>query len=192
MPVEYIANVSVLIILIGSAIAMLCARDLVSATVKSGVFSLAIVCEYVLLAAPDVAMTEAAVGTGISSVMLFLAIFFVENDSSDKSVSYTVPVVAAGFLLGMMAAIFISAPSIGSVDTPAFLGVSAEYITRSGEDTGIPNIVTSVLASYRGVDTYGEVTVVFCAAMIVYALLCIRDEAFEEIDHRTGGYRYAS
>lgn len=176
-PMEYVANIFILLILITSAVAMLCAKDLISASVKGGVFSLALVCEYMILAAPDVAITEAAVGAGMSTVLLLLAIFYADNDSSDKNISFTIPVIATGFLLGMMTAVFLSAPSIGSQDVPAMAGVASQYIASTAADTGIPNIVTAVLASYRGIDTYGEVIVVFCAAMIVYALLSVRDHA---------------
>jgi multicomponent Na+:H+ antiporter subunit B len=41
----------------------------------------------------------------------------------------------------------------------------------SPSEIGIPNIVTSVLASYRGYDTYGEVTVIFTAGVGVMLLL---------------------
>ena len=38
-------------------------------------------------------------------------------------------------------------------------------------ETGVPNVVTAVLASYRGYDTLGETTVVFTAGAGVVALL---------------------
>ena len=42
---------------------------------------------------------------------------------------------------------------------------------RFTKTTGIPNVVTSVLASYRGYDTLGEVTVIFTAGIAVLLLL---------------------
>jgi multicomponent Na+:H+ antiporter subunit B len=49
--------------------------------------------------------------------------------------------------------------------------VAPRYIEKSGSEVGLPNIVTSVLASYRGYDTLGEVTVIFTAAVGVLILL---------------------
>jgi multicomponent Na+:H+ antiporter subunit B len=49
--------------------------------------------------------------------------------------------------------------------------VAPRYIEESGDEIGVPNIVTSVLASYRGYDTLGEVTVIFTAACGVLVLL---------------------
>jgi len=49
--------------------------------------------------------------------------------------------------------------------------VAPRYIDDSPKETGLPNIVTSVLASYRGYDTMGEVTVIFTAGIGVMLLL---------------------
>ena len=46
-----------------------------------------------------------------------------------------------------------------------------DYVSRSLTETGIPNVVTSVLASYRGYDTLGETTVIFTAGIAVFLLL---------------------
>ena len=45
------------------------------------------------------------------------------------------------------------------------------YIAHAEAETGVPNVVTAVLASYRGFDTLGEVTVIFTAGIGVLALL---------------------
>jgi hypothetical protein len=44
-------------------------------------------------------------------------------------------------------------------------------VIGSKNDIGIPNVVTSILASYRGYDTFGETVVVFTAGIAVLALL---------------------
>ena len=62
-------------------------------------------------------------------------------------------------------------PPYGDPTAPIHHGVSARYVEKSGDEVGLPNIVTSVLASYRGYDTLGEVTVVFTAAIGVMALI---------------------
>ncbi len=62
-------------------------------------------------------------------------------------------------------------PNWGDLDTPASLHVSPYYIEHTMEDTSVPNIVTSVLADYRGYDTMFETIVVFCAGMACFFLL---------------------
>jgi multicomponent Na+:H+ antiporter subunit B len=59
----------------------------------------------------------------------------------------------------------------GSISGPANLHVSPDYITGAMEETGTPDIVTAVLADYRGYDTLGETTVIFTAGLICYMLL---------------------
>jgi len=54
---------------------------------------------------------------------------------------------------------------------PAALHVSPRYIERSLEETGVPNVVTAVLADYRGYDTMFETAVIFTAGVAVMMLL---------------------
>lgn len=56
-------------------------------------------------------------------------------------------------------------PDFGHPENPTNLHVSPRYIEKSMEETGVPNMVTAVLASYRGYDTLGETTVIFTAGM---------------------------
>ena len=62
-------------------------------------------------------------------------------------------------------------PYFGFHDTPAHTHVAPRYLDDSMGEVGPPNIVTSVLASYRGYDTLGEVAVVFTAFIGVFLLL---------------------
>jgi multicomponent Na+:H+ antiporter subunit B len=62
-------------------------------------------------------------------------------------------------------------PFYGAPDAPANLYLIQRFIEESGTEIGIPNIVTSILASYRGFDTLGETFVIFTAAIGVLVLL---------------------
>ncbi|MDG6256665.1 MAG: hypothetical protein QCH35_03605 [Methanomicrobiaceae archaeon] len=62
-------------------------------------------------------------------------------------------------------------PAFGDPESPATRHTGAMYIERSYADVGIDNIVTAILASYRGFDTFGEVVVIFTAGMSVILLL---------------------
>jgi len=78
-------------------------------------------------------------------------------------------------LVGIFAAFLFYAevdmPAYGDPEAPGSVHVSPEYIERTYEDTHTPNIVTSVLADYRGFDTLGETTVIFTAGLACYLLL---------------------
>ncbi len=51
------------------------------------------------------------------------------------------------------------------------LGASSYYIRNAYRDAETPNMVTVVLADYRGYDTLGEETVIMTAGLICYLLL---------------------
>ena len=131
-----------LLFVIGIAIARM--RSLFGIVMLSGIYSLISATWFVALDAVDVAFTEAAVGAGISTALLLGA---------------------------MLVYASIDLPAFGDPDSPANTYVGTDYIYRTPEDIGVPNIVTAVLASYRGFDTLGETGVVFAAALSVILLL---------------------
>ena len=85
-----------------------------------------------------------------------------------KSLSL-IPVLLVGFLLVFAAKDF---PEWGNPQSPASKSpVSSHFIAETGVDTEVPNMVTAVLADYRGFDTMFETVVVFIAGMAVLAIL---------------------
>jgi len=84
-----------------------------------------------------------------------------------KSISlFAVLITAAVLAYGT-----IDMPDFGDPQAPANLHVAPRYIEKTHEETGVTNMVTSVLASYRGYDTLGETTVIFTAGISVILLL---------------------
>lgn len=67
-----------------------------------------------------------------------------------------------------------SLPARGSPSAPASTHVSPQYIEGAVEDVGVPNVVTAVLADYRGYDTLGETLVVVTAGMAIVLVLADR------------------
>jgi len=65
-------------------------------------------------------------------------------------------------------------PNWADPNSPASIHVSPRYIEKSLEETATPNVVTSVLADYRGYDTLGETTVIFTAGVACMLILRIR------------------
>ena len=62
-------------------------------------------------------------------------------------------------------------PKWGNPQSPASTHVSPYYLNHSLEHAATPNVVTSVLADYRGYDTFGETVVIFAAGMACLLLL---------------------
>jgi multicomponent Na+:H+ antiporter subunit B len=62
-------------------------------------------------------------------------------------------------------------PSWGNPSAPASIHVSPRYIERTLEETSVPNVVTAILADYRGYDTMFETIVIFSAGVACLFLL---------------------
>ena len=159
-------------------------KDLFAVIMLAGIYSLLSASFFVAMDAVDVAFTEAAVGAGISTLLMLVAITMTgrsEDPVRHKPVLALVVVVITGSLLIYGT---LDMPYFGSVDAPVHQHVAPQYINDSMQKVGMPNIVTSVLASYRGFDTFGEVVVIFTAGMGVLALLSVarRPKGIAEID----------
>jgi multicomponent Na+:H+ antiporter subunit B len=166
-------NVTLLAILTATAIAISRLRALYEAAMLAALFSLVTACLFVLLDAVDVAFTEAAVGVGISTVLVLGVLALTRSREAvtprRRRLPGAVAVVLAG---GTLVYASQDLPGFGAADSPVQSHpVTETYLRQSQEDIGIPNTVTSVLASYRGLDTLGELIVVFTAAVTVLSLL---------------------
>ena len=164
-------DIVLFVMLVITAIAVVRMRSLFAIAMLSGVFSLLSALLFVTLDAVDVAFTEAAVGAGISTVLVLGTLALTSRVEKPTKRSPVLPlfvVVATGALLiyGTM-----DMPNFGSADAPAQTHVSPDYLEDSVEDIAIPNVVTSILASYRGYDTLGETAVVFTAGIGVLMLI---------------------
>ena len=74
----------------------------------------------------------------------------------------------------------VDMPEWGDPHSPPNRHVSPYYITHAMEDTATPNIVTAVLADYRGYDTLGEVLVIFAAGMACILILPVFERKEDE------------
>ena len=147
-------------------------RDLFAAAMLFGIFSLLSAGMLTLMDAVDVAFTEAAVGAGISTVLILGALGLTTSQEGHRPGSHAwiakLVVISTGLMLAYGV---LDMPGYGDPDAPIHHHVAPHYIRASAEEIGIPNVVTSVLASYRGYDTYGETTVVLTAAVGAILLL---------------------
>ena len=166
-------NVVLLAILVATAIAIGRIRALFAATMLAALFSLVTASLFVLMDAMDVAFTEAAVGVGISTVLILGALAVTRSQEAVTPPRRWLPGLGAVVLTGG-ALIYASQdlPAFGSPSTPIQdHPITDVYLHQSQEEIGVPNTITAVLASYRGLDTLGELVVVFTAGLAVLSLL---------------------
>ena len=157
--------------LVLTALAIVRMRRLFATAMLSGVFSLLSAMLFVVLDAVDVAFTEAAVGAGISTVLMLGTLALTSRVEKRPSHSPLLPLLVVGITGAVLIYGTMDMPNFGSPDAPTQTHVRPEYLEQSPHDIGVPNVVTAVLASYRGFDTLGETAVVFAAGIGVLFLI---------------------
>ncbi|MFC5368394.1 DUF4040 domain-containing protein [Salinirubrum litoreum] len=150
-------------------------RDVLTAVVVFAAYSLGLAIIWVVFRAPDVGLTEAAVGAGVTTSLFILTISRTVRPSSDRVVvrRRSIKPVSVLVVVGVVAGLLLTVPAlpaVGASETPVFGPVTEYYLTDTPE-RGIDNAVTAVLVVYRGFDTFGEVAVVFAAAVATLAVL---------------------
>ena len=146
-------------------------RNLFGVVVLSGIYSFMMASVLIVLDAVDVAMTEASVGAGISTVLMLTVLFLTKSRESVPAHTPILPLIVAVVTAAALLYGTIDLPPFGAGDTNVHQHVAPTYLAESIEKTTVPNVVTAVLASYRGYDTLGEVTVIFTAGIAVLMLL---------------------
>lgn len=164
-------GIFLLTLLLITAVAIVRTRDLFVAVMLMGIFSLLVAANFFLLDAADVALTEAAVGAGISTVLFLGALALTSQYERPgprrRMLSLFVTVAAA------MVVIYATfdKPRFGDANAPVQTHVAPWYLDTTREEIDIPNVVTAVLGTFRGYDTLGEVFVVLTAGIGVLFLL---------------------
>ena len=158
-----------LLAIVGIAIVRL--RNLLAVVMLSGIYSLLLASVFVLLDAVDVAFTEAAVGAGISTVLMLSVLALTKSREKIPVTTPLLPLVTVLVTGGLLIYGIQDLPAFGDPNAPPHQHVAPVYLAEGKQETGVPNVVTAVLASYRGYDTLGEVAVIFTAAIGVLMLL---------------------
>ena len=169
LPIEVVLFAFLLVI----AVVVARLRDLFAAAMLTGIFSLLSAGLFTLMDAVDVAFTEASVGAGVSTVLLLGTLALSAREEREKPVRL-LPFLVVGVTGGALLFGTLDMPYYGDPAAPIHQYVAPEYIAGTEREFGLPNIVTVVLASYRGYDTLGETAVIFTAAVGVMVLLVER------------------
>lgn len=154
-----------------TVVALALQRNLFAVVVLFGIYSFLMATVLVALDAVDVAMTEAAVGAGVSTVLLLGALQLAGGMEAKPLHRPLVPLALAVAVGGVLAYGSLGLPAFSDPQAPIHTHVAPRYLQEGPKETGVPNVVTAVLASYRGYDTLGETVVVFTAGAGVIALL---------------------
>ena len=171
--IDVIIDITLLSFLAITAVAIVRMTNLFAIIMLFGIFSFLSAAIFVVMDAVDVAFTEAAVGAGISTVLM-LATIALTRDQNEKKTSTHRPWLPLTVVIVTGATLVygtLDIPAFGDPEAPAQMHVAPYYLEKSIPEIGVPNVVTAVLASYRGFDTLGEVVVVFTAGIAVLLLI---------------------
>ena len=156
-------------------IGILRVHNLFVVVMLSGIYSLISAGLFVTLDAVDVAFTEAAVGGGIATMLMLATLgLTVDTEKTGPGGPQILPLAVVVVTGAILIYATLDMPSFGDPAAPIHHHVVPRYIEESPKATGIPNIVTVVLASYRGYDTMGELTVIFTAGVGVMLILAAK------------------
>ncbi len=175
--INIIIDITLLTFLAITSVAILRLSNLFAIVMLFGIFNLLSAGLFVVMDAPDVAFTEAAVGAGISTVLMLATLALVKRQQkpyyaeAPRAHRPWLPLLVVTITGSALVYGTLDIPAFGAPDAPAQVHVARYYIDNAFQETGVPNIVTAVLASYRGFDTLGEVTVIFTAAVAVLLLI---------------------
>ena len=164
-------NIFLVTMMVVIAVMVLRTRRLFAAIVMTGAYSLSSAAMFVTLDAFDVAFTEAAVGAGISTVLLLAAMARLPAEEKPVKRNQIGPIIIVAIVGILLVTAVTALPPFGAPDAPVHTHVGPRYLAESYSKLHIPNAVTTVLASYRGFDTLGETIVIFAAGLGVVLLL---------------------
>lgn len=172
-----VATIAVLLMQVIATVTVLRLRNLFAAVMLNGICSLLAATFFVLMDAVDVAFTEAAVGAGVATVLMLATLALVTDSKREARASRLrtrnkVPaVLVITLVMALLAYASWDLPAVGQADSPAQAHLAQKFLDNAEPDTHIPNVVTVVLASYRGYDTLGETAVIFTAGTAVLLLI---------------------
>ena len=173
-------EISLFVFILITAVLTALFRDVLAAIVIFAAYSLGLAVVYTFYRAPDVGLTEAAIGAGVTTVFLLLTIAKTTRPATDElfePINWPALAVCGVFAL-VVGSTLTAFPAVGDPMSPILQNqeVTGYYLTNAYDETGVKNAVTAVLAAYRGFDTFGEAIVVFAAG--VASLLVLGRDVF--------------
>lgn len=165
-----ILDVSVMMVILFLAIAIVHSKSLLGVVILSTAMSVMCALLYALMAAPDVALTESAIGACVTTCFFLATLKYLSKDTDRSRVDYLALGVCATFFVVIILHSF-ELHDYGSIDAMTNSGAVSYYKTNFGKDTGLLSVVNSILASYRGFDTFGETLVIFIAGVCLSLIL---------------------
>ena len=171
---EILLCISAIVMLV-TCIRLIISKNLVESIIIMSVFSLFIGVCYLFMDAPDVAMTETALGACLSTCVLLNLVKIVGEDIGKTRKSKTIfAIILCGIFVACLSWAALDLPMFGAENSPLQSHLTKYYVENTHSDIGIPSMVAAILASYRGFDTLGETAVILIAGLAVLVIVSRR------------------
>ncbi len=168
--IEQLITVTLLIMAIITAFYVVISTNTINAIIILAAYSLICALLYLLMSAPDVALTEAAINACVSTCLLLAAQNLIRSDA-DESKNYKVPLILCALTFLMITYAVFTVSPYGNVESITNQNAAAYYIANTHKDVGIKSMVAAILASYRSYDTMGEILVILTSGIGVMMIL---------------------
>ena len=177
-------------LLVITALAIVRTENLFVAVMLTSIFSLLMAANFFILDAADVALTEAAVGAGITTVIFLAALALTSEHEKTSRSGRRLAMVVVGVLATLIIYATFDKPRLGDPEAPVHQHLAPWYLENTPVYMDIPNVVTAVLGSFRGYDTLGEVFVVFVACIGVLFILGVRPPEGSRYNPEASGLKH--
>ncbi|NHF73062.1 monovalent cation/H+ antiporter subunit A [Paracoccus xiamenensis] len=167
LPITPVAGVGFVLLIVATGCMVAFHRNRLLALVLIGIVGLIVSCGFVYLSAPDLALTQISVEV-VTVMLMLLALNFLPKRTwvetgglrrgADALIATVVGLAFGGLAYAIMRRDF------------AFETISQYHIANSYKQGGGDNIVNVTLVDFRGYDTFGEITVLGIAALVIYAM----------------------
>lgn len=152
--------------------------------IAMGLLSLFCCILYLNLNAPDVAMTEAALGVCITTIIMLKVASNVSPNKEIIQKNRIIALIICFFFGGFLIYAGSDMPEFGDPNSPVHSHVIEYYHENTFTEIGIPSFVAAILASYRGYDTFGETLVIYVAGICTIFILSFLVEEEESEDEK--------
>ena len=159
---------ALIILILAIALWTVAVRDSFAAVVGYASYGLLLALAWVRLAAVDAALTEAAIGGGLTGALLIRAA--IRLRSSEPVIAVQVPGRGAKILAGILAVTVSAALVLVVLALPEPAPTLAPQVAEHIASTGLGNAVTAVLLAFRATDTLLEAVVLIFALIAVWSL----------------------
>ena len=173
-----------LMTLVGTAIAVALTKKNLTAIIIFTTYSLVMSLVWIILKSPDLAVTEAAVGAGITSLLFYIVLNNLgeleefknkrhqkKKENKNKKSYNFFGILFSTCIVALLLITVNALPPYGGANNPAINEVFHRYVGEAVNETGSLNIVAAVILDYRAFDTFGEAVMLFTAAIAVLTLL---------------------